>query len=234
MRLMLPPGELELLPEHAILEPASRSLMVADLHLGKGLSFRAQGLNVPSGSTRATLESLGRLIERHRPVTLFILGDLLHDAHARHPQVLGRLRAWRHLYPSVEVRLLAGNHDRHSGALPADCGVEMLGAEWQLGAWTLRHEATADTEPARFTIAGHLHPVVRIARGADALSRPCFWLRANSLVVPAFGALTGGWRVQPAAGERMFISDGAKVLEATAAAGGATPRHARRRGPRFR
>jgi metallophosphoesterase superfamily enzyme len=43
--------ELRLLPQRALLDTASRSLMVADLHLGKAATFRAHGLPVPSGTT---------------------------------------------------------------------------------------------------------------------------------------------------------------------------------------
>jgi len=216
MRLALAGGELILLPEHAVLEPVTRSLLVADLHLGKGLSFRARGLNVPAGSTALTLERLTRLLDHHQPAALLILGDLLHDAHARHPAVLERLSAWRHAYQGLEVSLLTGNHDRHAGALPESCGIRAAGAELNLGAWTLRHD---DGEGGRgFTIAGHVHPKVRIVAGIDAMVRPCFWLRERSLVIPAFGAMTGGWRVRPVGAERVFISTGAAVLDVTAAA----------------
>lgn len=220
MRLALVPGELELLPEHAVFEPASRSLLVADLHLGKGLSFRAQGLNVPAGSTAATLQRLARLLDRCRPAALYVLGDLLHDARAMHPGVIERLAGWRSNYPEVAVRLLVGNHDRHAGPLPAGCGVEAIGPELTLGNWTLRHDEGAH-DSSGFTISGHVHPTVRIASRIDSLARPCFWLRGRGLIVPAFGAMTGGWRVQPAQGERVFISAGESVVDVTAAALGA-------------
>ena len=224
MRLAIASGELELLPEHAVLEPATRSLLVADLHLGKGLSFRAQGLNVPAGSTALTLERLARLLDQHQPAALFILGDLLHDARARHPAVLERLSAWRHAYPDLEVSLLTGNHDRQAGVLPESCGIRAAGTELSLGAWTLRHDDS--DEACGFTIAGHVHPAVRIASGIDTLVRPCFWLRERSLVIPAFGAMTGGWRVRPAGDERVFISTGGAVVDVTQAALGPLARRA--------
>ncbi len=231
MRLVLGEGELELLPEHAVFDPTSRSLLVADLHLGKGFSFRLQGVNVPAGSTSATLERLSRLVDRCRPAAVFILGDLLHDAHARHPSVLEQMVDWRATCPEVEVGLLVGNHDRHAGELPAECGVAVLGSELQVGNWTLRHDE-GPADPSRFTIAGHVHPTVRIADRIDSLSRPCFWLRERSLVIPAFGVMTGGWKVQPAGSERVFISSGGSVVDVTAAAirSGRDPRTRRPRG----
>jgi DNA ligase-associated metallophosphoesterase len=226
MRLELAPGELVLLPEHAVLDPLNRCLMVADLHLGKGFSFRSRGVNVPAGSTLRTLALLDDVLLRYRPAVLYILGDLMHDARAHHPAVLDALSAWRKRHSDVVVRLLTGNHDRHAGGLPAQCGIECPGAEERLGGWLLKHEPP-DT-PAPFTIAGHVHPVVRIGSALDSLVRPCFWLRPRALVLPAFGAFTGGGRVALSAGERVFVALGAEVVEASAAIRTARPRNCAR------
>ena len=58
---------------------------------------------------------------------------------------------------------------------------------------TLRHEPSA-AQPAR-EIAGHLHPVARIARRGAAIRRRCFATDGHRLVMPAFGAYAGGLNV---------------------------------------
>lgn len=78
----------ELLPEHAVWWPAARTLLVADLHLGKAASFRAQGLPVPAGTTRENLHRLEALLARHPAERLVFLGDFLHAAQGRSPGVL--------------------------------------------------------------------------------------------------------------------------------------------------
>ena len=53
-------------------------------------------------------------------------------------------------------------------------------------------------------IAGHLHPVARIAQRGRAVSRRCFAADATRLVMPAFGAFTGGLNVRDAAFADLF------------------------------
>lgn len=217
LRLVLDQGELELLAGHAVFEPLSRSLLVADLHLGKGLTFRRHGLPVPSGSSADTLARLDRLIEACQPERLVVLGDLLHGPQALHGLLLDRLIDWRARHRSLAVCLVDGNHDRQAGQLPADCGIEPAGQALQCGPWVLQH-AEPDAGDTGFAIVGHTHPVVRLRSVGDSLRRPCFWLRPQALVLPAFGELTGGWLVRPAPGERVFVAAGEVVLEVPKAA----------------
>jgi DNA ligase-associated metallophosphoesterase len=217
LRLVLDQGELDLLAGHAVFEPLSRSLLVADLHLGKGLTFRRHGLPVPAGSSADTLARLDRLIGACQPERLVVLGDLLHGPQALHALLLDRLIDWRARHRSLAVSLVDGNHDRRAGQLPADCGIESAGPSLRCGPWVLTH-AEPDRVDAGFVIAGHVHPVIRLHGANDSLRRPCFWLRAQALVLPAFGELTGGWLVRPTPGERVFVAAGDTVLEVPPAA----------------
>ena len=56
----------------------------------------------------------------------------------------------------------------------------------------LRHEPRAG---ATWEIAGHLHPVAQINRRGRNLRRKCFIGDGGRLVMPAFGAYTGGLSV---------------------------------------
>lgn len=217
MRLRLHGGELELLAGHAVFDPDRRTLMVADLHLGKGLTFRRHGLAVPAGSSAQTLERLDRLIEARKPETLVVLGDLLHGPQALHAHLLDPWMDWRARHHALSVRLVTGNHDRRAGQLPEDCGIEPVGESLDCGPWRLRHAEPPRGETA-FAIVGHTHPVIRLQGALDRLRRPCFWLRPEALVLPAFGEWTGGWRVRPAPGERVFVAAGEVVREVPPAA----------------
>lgn len=57
---------IELLAERAAWLPASKTLLVADLHLGKAQSFRRSGVPVPAGTTAAMFGRLDRLIGSSR------------------------------------------------------------------------------------------------------------------------------------------------------------------------
>ena len=54
----------------------------------------------------------------------------------------------------------------------------------------LRHEA--DPREPRPELSGHFHPKLRMPVRGRQVARRCFVATATKLVLPAFGALTGG------------------------------------------
>jgi metallophosphoesterase superfamily enzyme len=54
----------------------------------------------------------------------------------------------------------------------------------------LRHEA--NPRDPRPELSGHFHPRLRIALRGRHVSRRCFVASGTKLILPAFGALTGG------------------------------------------
>ncbi len=54
----------------------------------------------------------------------------------------------------------------------------------------LRHEAVPDE--VRPELSGHFHPKLRLRVRGRSVSRRCFVASACKLILPAFGALTGG------------------------------------------
>ena len=46
-----------------------------------------------------------------------------------------------------------------------------------------------------YEVAGHLHPCARVSRGGHTQRRPCFAFGGGRLILPAFGAYTGGLNV---------------------------------------
>ncbi len=175
-----------LLPEGGVWWPAQRTLFVADLHLGKGAAFRAQGQAVPAGSSARTLARLEALMRSHQAERLVVLGDFWHGAQGLTPRLLDAVAAFAQRVPTV---LVLGNHDRpiHPPGLP----LTVQPAHWPLGALTAAHEPPPPGSPG-MTLAGHWHPAIRLrTRAGDRLRRPCFVLYPHALVLPAFGGLTG-------------------------------------------
>ncbi|ALK34296.1 ligase-associated DNA damage response endonuclease PdeM [Burkholderia plantarii] len=197
----------------AAFDPARRSLFVADVHLGKDAVFRARGIPVPAGATGVALARLDRLIAAHRPASIVFLGDLLHAREAHADELLGALRAWRLRHAGLRLVLVEGNHDRHAGALPDEFGVECVSEPYRLGPWALcHHPCVVD---GAYALAGHEHPVLRLAAGADRARLPCFRFGARAGVLPAFGEFTGGFEVGAAAraaGEALYVVAGDRVL----------------------
>lgn len=181
----------------ALYEPSSGALIVADLHLEKGSFFARRGQFLPPYDTATTLGRLAALVETYRPRAVIALGDSFHDRDA--PARLGEAdrASLAALQSGRDWIWVAGNHDPEP---PAGCGGEAV-AEMRLGALTLRHEPTAGAEAE---LAGHLHPVAKIEIRGRRLRRRCFATDGARIVLPAFGAYTGGLNVRDAAFGGLF------------------------------
>lgn len=175
-----------LLPEGAVWWPAARTLFAADLHLGKGAAFRAQGQAVPAGSSARTLALLERLMASLNAAQLVVLGDFWHGAEGLTTPLLRSVDAFAQ---RVETVLVLGNHDRriHPPGLP----LHVVNGTLPMGALTAAHEPPPPGSRG-FTLAGHWHPAIALgSRAGDRLRRPCFVHYPHALVLPAFGGLTG-------------------------------------------
>lgn len=208
MTLTLFNQTLQLLPGKAVLLP-DRTLVVADLHLGKATAFQAKGLAIPEGDSDADLHRLGTLCEQVRASRIVINGDLFHSPAGLSPEIERLLETWLFTV-GVPVELVLGNHDRKLARLPlwitAIAAVEHAG-------FHLVHDP-ADAPDDRPVVAAHWHPVAKIADGKrTSLRLPCFLLRRNVLVLPSFGSFTGGAIVDREKGDRVFVAPGDRVIE---------------------
>lgn len=194
---------LTLLPERAAWLDATQTLLVADLHFGKAVTFRRHGVAVPRGTTGATLEQLDRLLERLPVRRVVFLGDFLHSRHAHAPSTLGALARWRGRRAALALTLVRGNHDDRAGDPPAALGIEVVDEPLRHGALALCHHPAPVA--GAYVLAGHLHPCIGLSgRARDRLRLPCFWFGPSVGVLPAFGAFTGMHPVQPMAGDRIY------------------------------
>jgi hypothetical protein len=170
------------------------TLVVADLHLGKGAAVARRGPLLPPYDTHATLIRLAAVIARIRPRRVISLGDAFHDEAAPAQLDAQAFAMLRDLQRGRDWIWIAGNHDP---APPAGCGGDAT-ATLEVGRLVLRHEPRP--APAPGEIAGHLHPVARIRGAGPGARRRCFAFDTTRLVMPAFGAYTGGLNVlEPAA-----------------------------------
>ena len=183
----------------ALYWPEQGLLAVADLHLEKGSSFAERGVLLPPYDTAATLARLGALIARYTPRLVVALGDSFHDG--RGPARLADIdrATLKAMQRGRDWIWIAGNHDPD----PA----ENIGGRFmpvlKVDALTFRHEPGGQDTGE---IAGHLHPVARVARRGKAVSRRCFASDGARLVMPAFGAYTGGLNVPDRAFANVFAT----------------------------
>lgn len=194
---------LTLLPQKAAFLDDFRTLLVADAHIGKAVSFRSFGVPVPRGTTSENLASLSALVEATGAVRIVFLGDFLHSRRSQAAATLAALAGWRERHARLALALVRGNHDRRAGDPPASLGISVVDEPLVVGGLALAHHPVAHA--GLYTLAGHLHPCVTLGgRAHDTLRLPCFHFGPQVGVLPAFGSFTGMHPIRPEPGERVF------------------------------
>lgn len=174
----------------ALFWPDEKLLAVADLHLEKGSAFAPRGELLPPYDTRETLERLARLVALLRPSSLLFLGDSFHDRFGPERLAPADLKRLAELQQVAELIWIEGNHDL--GSHPQDLGRAL--ASLEVGPLVFRHEAEADSVAGE--VSGHFHPKARIRVSTGATSTRCFIFDRRRVILPAFGAYTGGLSVR--------------------------------------
>ncbi len=178
--------ELMALPQGALFWPARRALLVADLHLEKASWFARLGQMLPPYDSIATLADLTALAAATDPAEIWCLGDSFHDRHGCDRLPARAREALIALTARTRWTWIIGNHDP---GIADHCGGAVV-EEAEVDGVILRHEA--DPAEPRPEISGHFHPKLRITQRGRQVSRRCFVGSATKLILPAFGALTGG------------------------------------------
>ena len=170
----------------ALFWPERRALIVADLHFEKASWFAVRGQMLPPYDTAATLAELSALCAATGADEVWCLGDSFHDARGCERLSAGDRATLTGLTTAHRWVWITGNHDV---GLTHHCGGEVV-AEAVLDGVALRHQA--DPREVRPELSGHFHPKLRVTVRGRRIARRCFVASATKLVLPAFGALTGG------------------------------------------
>jgi DNA ligase-associated metallophosphoesterase len=204
---------LHLRPERAVWWPRRSTVIVADLHWGKGATFRAAGIPVPRGVTADDLQRLSRLLDDTSAERLLVLGDLFHArAGARSASATAELVAWRDARRELQVVLVRGNHDRSAGDPAQALGIACTDGPVVEAPFAWRH-VPAPTEGA-YTLAGHVHPAVTLRSTGRMKERlPAFVLGQQVGLLPAFGAFTGTAPLEPEEGDAVYVIVENEVVE---------------------
>lgn len=187
------------LPDHG-------TLAAGDLHLEKGSAFAARGQMLPPYDSRATLDRLEAEIAELAPARVVLLGDSFHDTKSIARMAADDRARLDRLAFGRDWVWLEGNHDREAlTTVDADAVSRLPGrvvGDLRLGALFLTHEPMPEAEDGE--VAGHLHPCARVVAHARMVRRPCFVTDGRRLILPAFGAFTGGLNVRDAAIAELF------------------------------
>jgi DNA ligase-associated metallophosphoesterase len=189
----------------ALYWPSERTLIVADLHLEKASSYAGRGQMLPPYDTRETLLNLAKAIDRYEAEAVIALGDNLHDGDAAGRISADDLDILRLMQEDRDWVWINGNHDPDIAPLLGghafdEILIEGIRFVHRPGPGRVTHE-----------IAAHLHPAARLSMHGHTIRRPCFIGNGRRLVLPAFGALTGGLNVLDEAFLPLFGHDGFAV-----------------------
>jgi DNA ligase-associated metallophosphoesterase len=170
----------------ALFWPAQNALLVADLHLEKASWFARLGQFLPPYDSHATLSGLAGEVERTGATRLYCLGDSFHDRFGCERLPANARALLEGLTSRLDWTWIVGNHE---SGFADHCGGRLVD-EIAVAGIVLRHEA--DRADPRPEMSGHYHPKLRLHLKGRNVSRRCFVLSATKLILPAFGALTGG------------------------------------------
>ncbi len=184
----------------------ARILCVSDLHLGKAERMaRRGGALLPPYDTRETLTRLMSELSELDPQSVVCLGDSFDDGisaenldEADRLQIAAMMAGRRWFW-------IEGNHD------PGDLGLGgTTVTDLARGPLTFRHIAAR--RPVAGEVSGHYHPKIGIATRAGHVTRPCFVHDEMRLILPAFGAYTGGLNTSEPALASLFSSNARCIL----------------------
>jgi DNA ligase-associated metallophosphoesterase len=209
LALELKGEQLVLLPQKAAFWPRERMLVIADIHFGKAAAFRSLGIPVPKGTTSENLQALDELVELTGARHVLFLGDFLHARAAHAASTQAAMLAWRRRRCELVLTLVRGNHDRHAGDPAAQLGIDLVDEPYTVGPFSFCHHP--DIDAPGYVLAGHVHPVYVLATRFDALRLPCFVAGPHRMILPSFGAFTGGHAMRLAPDERVWVSSGEAV-----------------------
>lgn len=197
-----------LLPERAIYWPSHRALILSDLHIGKSMHFRKEGLAIPAGATQDDLRVLGLLIKEFAIERLIIVGDMFHSKHNAEVELFAD---WRNSFEDIEIILAEGNHDIFNEADYERLGIDVQ-HEVVIGSFIFSH--VCRNEKNMFCFSGHIHPGIRISGFArQSVKLPCFHFTANTCTLPAFSTFTGLHIIMPSALDKVYAISGKEIIK---------------------
>lgn len=201
------------LPQRGAWWDRARTLIVADLHLGKAEALAAAGAPLNGGVLDATLARIGDLAHRLNAARVIVVGDLLHAPAGLTPGLVDRVREWRRTL-TAQIVVVPGNHDRR---------IEAVAREWDLlvtGSSLIELPFGFVHDPVDVPVShdigawwvGHVHPCVLLGGRGDSLKLPCFIVSERVVQLPAFSTFTSGVCVRPAPGDCVHVIADATVV----------------------
>ena len=199
---------LELLPSRALFLPGTKELLICDVHLGKAEYFQQNGIPLTNNSDENNFSRIKKIVKKYSPEKLIILGDLFHSKFSIDKTLQKKVEDLPILL-KTNVELVLGNHD-------AGCNIKNIKILNNIKTKNIvfSHEPVNLADNKTLNICGHYHPKLYLKNERDKLSFRCFAMdnNKNTLFLPAFGDLTGGYPCKKSFKKWAIISE-KEILE---------------------
>ena len=204
--------------QHFLLHPfkgiyweEEKTLLIADLHLGKTNHFRKAGIPVPIDVKQSNYDKFTALLLDFSPEKALILGDLFHsDFNQSWQDMIDIIQQFK----DIKFELVIGNHDILELKRYKEAKLHLHDEGLIIGPFIFTHHPLEEVPFGLFNLCGHLHPGVRLGgKGRSTLRLPCFYFGEDQGILPAFGEFTGTSVIKPKENDAVFVIAKEKVLK---------------------
>lgn len=177
----------------------SKTLVIADLHIGYEEALNKQGVLVP----RMMFDEMKKEIEellKLKPKIIVVNGDLKHEfGEISKQEWFETLDILDILMKKAKVVLVKGNHDTILGPIAKKKGLKIKDY-YIIGNICILHGdkiiENGDVKKSKVIIIGHEHPAVSIREGVKSEVYKCFlvgkWKNKKLIVMPSFFSVFEG------------------------------------------
>jgi DNA ligase-associated metallophosphoesterase len=192
-----------MLPSRALFLPETKELLICDIHLGKAEYFQQNGIPLTNNSDKDNFSRIKKLVKKYSPEKLIILGDLFHSKYSIDDALQEKVEDLPELL-KTNVELVLGNHD-----IGCDIKNIKIFDIRKTKNMIFSHEPVKLVNNKTLNICGHYHPKLYLKNNGDKLSFRCFAMdmNKNTLFLPAFGDLTGGYHCKKSFRKWAIVSD---------------------------
>lgn len=197
----------------ALYLPASKALVLADLHIGYEEEKRNRGVLLPAAQRRLFIDEIERLLERHDVERIVLAGDVKHEfGRISQQEWSGVLGFLRRLQEHAVVEVIAGNHDTLLAPILAKEPIPLVKSALLGDVLVVHGDATLkelieegalkkeELAAAKTVVMGHEHPALRLTDGIRTETVKCFLVGKTRqgrrslplVVVPSFNPLSYG------------------------------------------
>ena len=181
----------------------SKTLIVADLHIGYEEAMNMQGILVPRVMFKEMKQEIEELLKL-KPKTIIINGDLKHEfGEISKQEWFETLDILDMLMKKSKVILVKGNNDTILGPIARKKGLEIRDY-YCIGDICILHGdkiiENKDVKRSKVIVIGHEHPAVSIREGVKQEIYKCFlvgrWKNKKLVVMPSFFSVFEGTDVK--------------------------------------